>query len=65
QQAIIDREQLLTHNLLLYEMLSQIAAFPAGLLKQFYYAIKQQEIEVILVLRKRITSLSRRLLKKG
>lgn len=65
QQAILDRARIITHNLLLYAMLSQLSAFPRGLLKEFYFAIEHKDIELILLLRNRITLLSRRILKKS
>jgi hypothetical protein len=65
QQASLDRERIITHNLLLHAMLSQLTSFPKGLLEEFYYAIEQQDLELILSLRNRITRFSRRILKKG
>jgi hypothetical protein len=64
QQAIIDHRQMINHNLLLYEMVSQLAFFPKGLLNEFYFALQQRDREVILLLRNRITRLLRKVWKK-
>jgi hypothetical protein len=64
QQAIIDRGQMINHNLLFYEMISQLSYFPKGLLKEFHFALQQRDIEVISLLRNRITCLVRKFIER-
>ena len=64
QQAIINRGRMIKHNLLLYEMISQLSFFPKGLLEEFHFALQKRDVEVILLLRHRITFLARKFLKK-
>lgn len=65
QQAILDSQRIINHNLLLHAMLSQLSCIPPNLLKEFHFAIEQKDIEVILLLRRKITFVSRKILRKG
>lgn len=62
-QAIFDQRRMINHNLLFYQMISQLSFLPKGLLNEFHFALQQRDREVILLLRLRITGLLRKVWK--
>lgn len=64
QQAIIEQRRMINHHLLFYQMISQLSFLPKSVLNEFHFALQQKDLEVILLLRVRITCLLRKVWKK-